>query len=254
MKIRPFLLDQWLQKAEGPESTIRWNLASSTGPSLTIQDVADLAGGSELLTELTRTPIVYAPAEGLPHLRRAIAQFEGVEASDVLVVTGASEALLIVMFAAAESGANVVLPHPDFPATSALAEGLGLEVRRYELRAEQQFQLAPEAAAALIDRRTRLVLVISPHNPTGTTTSAAALQYLHAACVERGTQLVCDQVYRPIFYGAVLPSATALPHATVIGDFSVGKGLRRGVRYGAPGSGVRARGKESGDNSADRGP
>ena len=61
-------------------------------------------------------------------LRAAIAALEGVDPDTVQVVTGASEALLILFFLAAEPGVNVVLPNPGFPANTALAESLGIAV------------------------------------------------------------------------------------------------------------------------------
>jgi aspartate/methionine/tyrosine aminotransferase len=91
----------------------------------------------------------------------------------VQVVTGAAEALLILFFLAAESGANVVLPRPGFPANAALAESLGIAVRYYTLRAENQFRVDPDEIRRLVDRNTRLLLVNSPHNPTGAVLSDA---------------------------------------------------------------------------------
>jgi aspartate/methionine/tyrosine aminotransferase len=138
----------------------------------------------------------------------------------VQVVTGAAEALLILFFLAAESGANVVLPKPGFPANSALAESLGIAVRYYTLRAENQFRVELDEIRQLVDRNTRLLLVNSPHNPTGAVLSDEEMQGLHDFCVDRGIQFVSDQVYHPIYHGPRTQSAARLPHATVIGDFS----------------------------------
>src|SRR5436853_4873632 len=80
---------------------------------------------------------------------------------------GASEALLVLFFLAAKPGANVVLPNPGFPANTALAMSLGIEVRHYVLRAGNQFRVDLDEIARLVDRQTRIVLVNSPHNPSG---------------------------------------------------------------------------------------
>ena len=219
MELPPFLLDRWIEQKHAPDSQIEYDLASSTGPVWTLRELLALAGGSEL-DELLDTSISYTSATGTLALRTAIAALEGVEPDTVQVVTGASEALLILFFLAAEPGANVVLPNPGFPANTALAESLGIAVRYYNLRAENQFRIDPDEIHRLVDRDTRLLLVNSPHNPTGAVLSDQEMEGLHDFCAERRVQFVSDQVYHPIYHGAETRTAARLPNATVISDFS----------------------------------
>src|SRR5260221_292849 len=72
----------------------------------------------------------------------------------------------------------------------------------------------------LLHRATRLLLVNSPHNPTGAVLSDEELQSLHDFCAERQILFVADQVYHPIYHGPQTGSAARLPCATVISDFS----------------------------------
>src|SRR5208283_1363775 len=72
----------------------------------------------------------------------------------------------------------------------------------------------------LVDRNTRLVLVNSPHNPTGAVLTDAEMRQIHDFCAERGIPFISDQVYHPIYHGPESASAARLPHATVISDFS----------------------------------
>src|SRR5579862_2660484 len=106
MKLAPFLLDQWLEQANAPGSPIEYDLAASTGPRWTFRELLalDPAGLHEQLLD---TEIAYSTAAGIPELREAIANAHGVEAEQVQVVTGGSEALLILFFLAAEPDANV---------------------------------------------------------------------------------------------------------------------------------------------------
>jgi aspartate/methionine/tyrosine aminotransferase len=71
-----------------------------------------------------------------------------------------------------------------------------------------------------VDRDTRLLLVNSPHNPTGAVLSDGEMESMHDFCAERGVRFVSDQVYHPVYHGAESRSAARLPHATVISDFS----------------------------------
>lgn len=219
MKLTPFLLDQWLDQKNLPDSPIQFDLGSSTGPSWTLRELLALShdGSYERLLD---TKLFYTTAAGSLALREAIAALEGVSPDDVQAVTGASEALTILFFLAAEPGANVVLPSPGFPAYSPLAESYGLEIRTYELRPENGFRIDLEAIRVLVDSDTRLLLINSPHNPTGAVLSDEEMESLHDFCAERGIQFVCDQVYHPIYHGPETRSAARLPRATVLGDFS----------------------------------
>ena len=219
MELPPFLLDRWIEQKQDSDSTIEYDLASSTGPVWTLRELLALAstGAQE---DLLDTPVSYPAATGTPALRAAIAHLEGVDPDSVLVMTGASEALLILFFLAAEPGANIVLPSPGFPANAALAESLGIAVRHYHLRAENGFCVDPEEIRGLVDGDTRLLLVNSPHNPTGAVMSDEEMESLHDLCAERHVQFVSDQVYHPIYHGTPSRTAARLQHATVIGDFS----------------------------------
>jgi DNA-binding transcriptional MocR family regulator len=181
MELPPFLLDRWIEQKQDPDSKIEFDLASSTGPVWTLRELLAIGGEGEL-EALLDAPISYTAAPGTPALRAAIADLEGVDAEAVQVVTGASEALLILFFLSAEQGANVVLPDPGFPANTALAESLGIAVRYYHLLAESQFRVDPDEIRRLVDGNTRLLLVNSPHNPTGAVMSDKEIDGLHEFC------------------------------------------------------------------------
>ncbi|MFY9912601.1 MAG: aminotransferase class I/II-fold pyridoxal phosphate-dependent enzyme [Candidatus Sulfotelmatobacter sp.] len=227
MRLKPFLLDIWLDTYE---HEIKFNLASSEGPRWTLTEVLSLAGEKERQRFLNHT-LGYSRPAGAAGLRAAIADMQGVDVDAVQVVTGASEALLILMWLAAEPGANVVLPQPGYPPFSALAESLGLEARYYVLRRENEFRIDLDEIKKLAGENTKFVLVNTPHNPTGATISDAEMDSLHEFTSSRGIQLVSDEVYHPIYHGQATKSASRLPHATVIHDFSKAFPLA-GVRTG----------------------
>jgi len=225
MELPPFLLDRWIEQKNTADPPIEFDLASSTGPVWTLRELVAIAGGR--LDDLLDTRVSYTSAAGSPPLRAAIANLEGVQPEDVQIVSGASEALLILFFLAAGPDANVVLPKPGFPANTDLADCFGIEARYYDVLGGTDL----DQIRSLVDRETRLVLVNSPHNPTGVVFSDVQMQALHDFCAERRVPFVSDQVYHPIYHGEPMQSAARLPHATVIGDFSKAlclSGLRLG--------------------------
>jgi aspartate/methionine/tyrosine aminotransferase len=231
MHLKPFLLDMWLAAYE---HEIEFNLASSEGPRWTVNEILNLASEEERQRFLNHD-LHYSRPAGADGLRAAIADMQDVAVESVQVVTGASEALLILFWLAAEPGANVVLPKPGYPPFSALPESLGIETRYYAVRKENDFRIDVDEIKQLADRNTKLVLINSPHNPTGATISDAELDSLHEFTASHGIQLVSDEVYHPIYHpingGLATRSASRLPHATVIHDFSKAFPLS-GVRTG----------------------
>jgi aspartate/methionine/tyrosine aminotransferase len=227
MRLKPFLLDIWLDTYE---HDIEFNLAASTGPGWTVNELLNLAGEEQRQGFLNHK-VVYSRPAGADGLRAAIAEMQGVSVECVQIVTGASEALVVLMWLAAESGANVILPQPGFPTFSALPESLGLETRFYRIRKENNFGIDVEEIKQLADARTKLILVNSPHNPTGTTVSDSEMESMHEFTSARGIQLVSDEVYHPIYHGRETRSAARLLQATVIHDFSKAFPLA-GVRTG----------------------
>lgn len=231
MQLKPFLLDMWLDTYE---HDIEFNLASSEGPRWTLNEILSLASEEERERFLNHG-LHYSRPAGAEGLRAAIADMQEVDVDAVQVVTGASEALLILFWLAAEAGANVVLPRPGYPPFSALPESLRIETRYYEVRKENDFRIDLDEIKRLVDGNTKLVLINSPHNPTGATVSDAELDNLHEFTASRDIQLVSDEVYHPIYHpgsgGQAMRSASRLAHATVIHDFSKAFPLS-GVRTG----------------------
>src|SRR3954449_1843395 len=127
MQLKPFLLDIWL---DAYEHGIEFNLAASTGPAWTVNEVLELATDEVRQTFLNHK-LSYGRPAGADSLREAIAEMQEVSVDCVQVVTGASEALTILLWLAAEPGANVILPMPGFTTFSALPQSLGLELRYY---------------------------------------------------------------------------------------------------------------------------
>jgi aspartate/methionine/tyrosine aminotransferase len=227
MQLKPFLLDAWLDQYE---RDIEFNLAASTGPTWTVNEILALAD-DETRHRFLNHNLIYSRPAGAESLREAIAEMQRVPVESVQIVTGASEALVALMWLAAEPGANVIIPLPGFTTFSALPESLGLETRFYRVHRENGFRIDLDEIKRLADSKTKLILVNNPHNPTGATLTDGEWDDLHDFTSGRGIQLVSDEVYHPIYHGRQTKSAARLPHATVIADLSKAFSIP-GVRTG----------------------
>src|ERR1700687_3587329 len=216
MQLKPFLLDAWLDQYE---HNIEFNLAASTGPAWTVSDILALAD-DETRHRFLNHNLVYGRPAGAASLREAIAEMQSVPVEAVQIVTGASEALVALMWLAAETGADGVIPQPGFTTFSALPESFGLETRFYGVRRENGFRIDLDEIKRLADSKTKLILVNSPHNPTGATISDSEMEALHEFTSQHGIQLISDEVFHPIYHGRETKSAARLPHATVVNNLS----------------------------------
>jgi aspartate/methionine/tyrosine aminotransferase len=181
--------------------------------------VLALAGHSAA-EEILDLDLDYTPTPGASRLREAIAAMQGVPAEDGIVFAGAAEALFHIFYLAAQPGANAVIPFPCFPSHQLIPESLGFEIRRYHLTRENSYRLDLNEVMGLADRKTKILVVNAPHNPTGAILSDEEMRQLHDFCAELGIQFVSDEVFRPIYQGPETHSAARLSCAAVVGDFS----------------------------------
>jgi aspartate/methionine/tyrosine aminotransferase len=230
MNIEPFLLEQWIAKHQFASPPIRYDLAASTGPKWTVRDVLDM-GGDEARQALDETRVSYTPANGGIELRTQIARLHGVAPETVVVTTGASEALSALFCLLVEPNSNVVLPFPVFPGMPALARIWGYQLRSYELSRDDGFEHRAARILEAVDANTKLVLVNSPHNPSGAVAKPAELASLAEALAERKVPLVVDEVYHPLYFGPPAMTTARLANTVVISDMSKAFSLS-GLRIG----------------------
>ncbi len=128
-------------------------------------------------------------------------------------------------------GGNVVLPDPGYPGFGALPEIFDQEPRPYRLIRDDGFRLDPGEVIDLIDDRTGLVVVNTPHNPTGTIVGTTAMRTIQEAAAHRGVAVAIDQVQHPIAHAGTSPPGAEVDGAVLVGDMSKAMSLA-GLRLG----------------------
>ncbi|MEC4805007.1 MAG: pyridoxal phosphate-dependent aminotransferase [Jaaginema sp. PMC 1079.18] len=159
----------------------------------------------------------YGPAAGEPALREAIAtklykdNKLSYNAENVIVTNGGKHSLFNLMMALIEAGDEVIIPSPywlSYPEMVKLAGGTPILV---PTTAENEYKITPEQLAQAITPKTKLFVLNSPSNPTGSVYSPAELQKLAEIIVERDILVVSDEIYEKILYdGAVHQSIGSL--------------------------------------------
>lgn len=171
-------------------------------------------------------PLAYTGALGLPALRAAIARFSGehfgapVDASRVVVTTGASAALLLSCAALIDPGDEVLVSDPSYPCNRRFAESFGADVRLLATDPRSRFQLDARTVGDAWSASTRGVMVASPSNPTGTSLDHDELLDLCAVARDAGGWRIVDEIYLGLADGERRSVAAADPGAVVVNSFS----------------------------------
>lgn len=161
----------------------------------------------------------YPPGHGVPALIAAVAAHQqrhyGIEltAEQVVVTTGATEAIAAALLGLVDPGDEVVVLEPYYDSYVAMIQIVGGVRRPVTLRAPH-FRLDLGELAAAITERTKLILLNTPHNPTGAVLTREELEGVAALARERDLLVVTDEVYEHITFGA-----RHLPLATLPGMF-----------------------------------
>ena len=150
----------------------------------------------------------YGPAAGLPELRQTIADYVSrtrnipVSADEVVVVPGGKPIIFFTILALIEHGDEVIYPNPGFPIYESMVNysvGTGVPI---PLREERAFAVDVKELASLINDHTRLIILNSPHNPTGGMLTKKDIFEIAEAIGDRNIMVLSDEIYsRLIFEG-----------------------------------------------------
>ena len=154
----------------------------------------------------------YAPLPGVPALREAVIEHQrhyyGLEPEDVLITFGATEGIASAMLGLCEPGDEVVVLEPYYDSYAAMIGFSGATRSPVTLR-PPDFAMHRDELEAAIGPRARVMLINSPHNPTGRVLTRAELEAIAQACVEHDLLCVTDEVYEHLVYdGEHIPLAT----------------------------------------------
>jgi aspartate/methionine/tyrosine aminotransferase len=164
----------------------------------------------------------YTEAPGHPLLRAEISTlYEGIAPDEVLVFSGAEEAIFIVANVLLGPGDHAIVTWPAYQSLHEVARATGADVTLHELRAEDGWAIDVEALRAQVTPRTRLIVVNAPHNPTGYVPDPATYDAIADIAADAGATLLSDEVYRFLEH----PGTDRLPAGAEVGPHGVSVGV-----------------------------
>jgi len=160
----------------------------------------------------------YGPSAGIPELRETIAQYisktRGIKAdSDEVVVTpGAKPIMFFAILACVNAGEEVLYPNPGFPIYESVVNFVGAKPVPIPLKEENDFRLDPEYVKEKITKKTKMIILNSPENPTGGVLTREDLKVIADCVADRDDVLVLsDEIYGRIIYEGKHESIASLP-------------------------------------------
>jgi aspartate/methionine/tyrosine aminotransferase len=236
MRIEPFALERWMTRHE---LNARYNIAESGILPLRLADLLGWLPVDErqtILDRLIEMRLDYSEAVGTHELRSLIAAtYAGCGPDNILVTTGAIEANFLLFNALLDAGDHVIVPYPAYQQLYSVPRALGCEVSLWNVGPESGYRHDVEALAQLIRPNTRLIVVNSPHNPTGSVLSAEGARRVYVLADSVGARVMSDEAYRWLTVPGGDPMAPPMfehgPRGISVGTMSKPFGLP-GLRIG----------------------
>jgi aspartate aminotransferase len=159
----------------------------------------------------------YGPATGLPELRKAIAEYAGknrgltFDPANVVVTPGAKPIMFYAIMALIEPGDEVIYPNPGFPIYESMINFLGGVAVPLQLSEQRDFRINLDELESKVSSKTRLIILNSPHNPTGGVLTLEDLQAIARLAVEHDLVVLADEIYSEIVYEGEHHTILSLP-------------------------------------------
>jgi aspartate/methionine/tyrosine aminotransferase len=226
MKLSPFKLERYFAQYE---FNVAYMLCGSDCQSFTIQELLALEPSAS--ERFQRQWLGYTESPGSPSLRQEIAHiYQTIAPDQVLVHSGAEEAIFLFMHAVLNAGDHVVVHSPCYQSLVEVARSIGCEVTRWTGREEVNWALDLDELRRSLRPNTRAIVVNTPHNPTGYLMAPGDFHELNRIAQESGILLFSDEVYREAEH---LPE-DRLPSACDVSESAVSLGVMSKT-YGLPG-------------------
>ena len=217
MNLSPFKLERYFAQYE---FNTEFLLCSSDCEAMSIADLLALEPGAA--EKFQQTWLGYTESQGHPGLRKEISKiYESVQPEEVLIHSGAEEAIFLFMLATLKENDHIIVHAPHYQSLSEVAKAMGCFISPWRAREENDWALDLDELRHLMRSSTRAIVINTPHNPTGYLMSRADFEAVHKFAQEKKLLLFSDEVYRQSEYDP----AMRLPAACDLGEQAVSLGV-----------------------------
>lgn len=228
MSLRPFALERFFAKHE---FSVKHLACASDPDAWTTAEILALEPGAQ--ARYLALPLGYTETMGHPELRAVIAALNGHAPDDVLVHAGAEEAIYAFMQVVLAPEDHAIVHVPAYQSLYEVAQGVGAHVARWEARESNGWLPDPDELERLVTAKTKVLVLNTPHNPTGAQLPREVLDAAIGFARRHGLWLFADEVYRGLELDAPRhpPVATRYERGVSLGATAKTYGLA-GLRIG----------------------
>jgi aspartate aminotransferase len=157
----------------------------------------------------------YGPAAGLPQARKAVANYISetrgitVTSENVVITPGAKPIMFFVILACVDEGDEVIYPNPGFPIYESAIDFVGGKSVPLQLKEENEFRVDVDDVKKLITKKTRMIILNSPHNPTGGILMEEDIRAIAELAQEHKLLVLSDEIYDRNMYDGYKPFSIA---------------------------------------------
>ncbi len=148
----------------------------------------------------------YGPSAGLPEARERFAAYlnetrgTNYDASQIVITPGAKPILFFAILALVDEGDEVIVPNPGFPIYESVTEFVGATAVPAPLREKREFRLDPDELGSLVSDKTKMIIINSPHNPTGSMLTMDDLEAIAEVAMANDIMVLSDEPYSKMVY------------------------------------------------------
>jgi aspartate/methionine/tyrosine aminotransferase len=188
-----FKLEEFWKKYE---FSAPYLLCPSDAESWKLNDILEMAD-SDCKSLWDNLSLGYTESPGLPILRQEIAKlYDSLEAEHILTTAGAEEGIYCAMRSLISSGDHVVIVTPTYQSTETLSQIIGADISFIQLEPTNNWKLEFEHVQSVWRSSTKLLILVCPHNPTGTLIEKNVFEQTISLARTTGAHIFCDEVYR----------------------------------------------------------
>jgi aspartate/methionine/tyrosine aminotransferase len=232
LKVDDFLVEKFLNAYE---HKVEVNLGETCVEPFTLGEFLELIEYTNFFDDLKKAKLTYGFVEGDPELRNGLASmYKHMKAENIITTLGAIGANFLAFYSLINPGDTVISIFPTYQQLYSVPKSFGANVKLLRLRPENGWIPKTNELSKLIDKKTKLIVINNPHNPTGSLINAELLKEICGMAEDAGAYVLCDESYRGLYLkpGDYVPSAVDLSErAIATGSFSKAFSLT-GLRLG----------------------
>jgi aspartate aminotransferase len=159
----------------------------------------------------------YTPSAGLYEAREAVAEHVSVtrgipvDPDEIVITPGSKPIMFFAILALVDPGDEVIYPDPGYPIYESVARFAGAVAKPLVLREERGFRVDPDELRRLVNPKTRLIVLNSPHNPCGSVLTRNDIEAIAEIVGRSGAMVLADEIYWQIMYDSTHVSLASIP-------------------------------------------